>query len=388
MNYEYSSEEIKEQENFARFCVEDLAPTSSKLDKSPPSETAEIMRQNISKLAERGYTGINLPESLGGRGKSFLYSLPFHEQVAKASPSTFASVEASSGSAGGLISKRGSTDQKRRFVTKIIEGKRLAAFAVTERDAGTDLSALATTAVKNRGGWLLNGEKTIITNAPYADVIVALAATDKGAGEKGLSFFIISREAEGVTFGEPAETMGLRGASVGDVIFKDCQLPEDSMLGDPGDGFALMQESETEGRIRFAAFSIGIMRACLELALNHSKSRKVSGKPLIKNQEVSFKIADIYTMLDTSLQLARYAAWLCDKGDSKAASLAACAKLFASESANKAAHLALQIYGGRGYMKASEIERIYRDARFCELAKGVSEILRISIAQNVFERFQ
>jgi alkylation response protein AidB-like acyl-CoA dehydrogenase len=387
MNFEFSSEEIEQHKAFRSFCQEEIAPSAELLDRQARKEADEGIRKNILSLARRNYTGINLPAVAGGMEKPFLFSLPFHEQLGYACPSTFIAVEASSGMAGKVLSSAGTAEQKEKYVRGIVSGSIMASFAVTEPDAGSDISDIQTSAVMDNGSWVLNGKKTMITNAPCADAVLVLARTAQDAGDKSFTFFIVPRETPGMSFGAPVETMGLRGASLGDITFTGCRIPGQAAVGAAGSGYALYQKAMTESRIRFAALSAGISMSCLDLSLKHSVSRKISGKAIFKNQEVSFKLADMQAMIDTSRLLARYAAWLYDNGDYRADTLASCAKLFASESAAKIVHMAQQIFGGCGFLKGNAVERMYRDVRFCEIGGGTSEVQRVFIAGKVFGSF-
>lgn len=376
MNFEYSPEETEAQEWFVRFCRKNLTP----------AESAGQVKSNLAKLAEAGYLRLNLPESVGGKGMGMCESLPYHRCVARCCPSTFVSAEASAGTVAGLLSRVGN-DTQLQLVPQLAQGVALAAFAVTEPGAGSDLFSMQTEAVRNGDGWLLTGRKCMILNAPEAAVMVVMAVTDRGAGEKGFSLFAVPGDVPGLSRGEPVATMGLSAAPLGDVAFDHCFLPADAVLGEPGAGLTLHAQTMVEGAIRYGALSLGISNACLDLALRRSKERCVGGKPIGGKQEVSFKLADMRTMIDASEQLTCYAAWLLDRGDRQAGVLASCAKLFASESASRIAHMAQQIFGGAGYLKGAAVERLCRDARFGEIGKGTSELHRVSIATSVLARF-
>lgn len=384
MNFDYLPEEVKEQEKFGRFCREELAGAASRLDQAEVIEARKIIQDNISKLATQGYIGLNLPSNLGGGEKSILASLPYYIEVAKACPSTFIAVESSAGMVGGLLGKLG---VKGALVEDIIKGRSLASFAATEPEVDFDVLDIAAAAIKEDDGWVLNGEMPMVVNAPDADFIVIPAVIDKKAAQKGLGLFLVAKKTKGVSFGDAIDTLGLRGASMSDIHLDDCRLSDDCLLGSADQGFALFEKALTEGRIRLAALSIGICAACLDLSLAFSTQKRETAKPIFSNQEISFKIADMQTMMDSSLQMVRYAAWLYDQNDPKAKVLASCAKLFAGESAGKVANMALQIFGGRGYQKGNEVERLFRDARFCELGKGSSEIQRSLIAKDVLDSF-
>ncbi len=385
MNFEYSKEILGALEVFAEFCGREIAPAAADLDRAGPEEARRIIKENTAKLARENYTGINLPESLGGGGKTLLDSLPFHEEVAKACPSTFISIESSAGLAARLLVETGTAGQQEEFVSAVTSGQSIGAWAVTEAGAGGDAQSIETTARETDGGWILDGAKKMITNIPGADFIVVLAKIEGGDGDQRPGFFLVPAETPGLSQGEPLETMGLRGASLGDIVFDACRLPGEALLGAPGTGTGLLERAETEGRIRLGALSTGISAACLDLSLRHALTRKFRGKPIYRNQEVSFKIADMHTRLDTSRQLTRYAAWLHDGGSREAAVIASSAKLFAGESAVWTAHAAQQVFGGAGYLVSNETERLYRDARYCEIGQGTSEIQRMLIADHVLK---
>ncbi|MFC1851621.1 acyl-CoA dehydrogenase family protein [candidate division CSSED10-310 bacterium] len=387
MNFDYTADEIKGQQEFAHFCQQHLAPAAAEIDRASASQAQELMARNLRRLAESDYLGLNLSTGFMGRGMDLITSLPFHEAVAASCPATYISAQASSGMVGRLIDEAGSEEQKQLYLEAIIKGLALAAFAVHESDSGSNVFDMSAYAWKTEAGWVLQGEKTMITNAPAADIFVVLAITDHAAGEKGFSFFIVPRDTAGVTVSEPVPKMGLRGAAVGQVTFTDCQLPSGALLGELGQGYALYRSVSTEGQVRFASFAIGVSQACLKLALQFSLKHKTSGKPIFRNQDVSFKLADMQTMIDTSLQLTRSAAWMIDQGSAEAEVQASCAKLFASESATKIAHMAQQILGEYGYLQAHDIERFNRDVRYGEIGQGTSEQQRAFIAQEVFSKF-
>ena len=385
MNFEYSPEILSAIEDFTEFCGKEIAPAAADLDRANPEEARKIIKENTAKLVRRNYTGINLPASLGGSGKTLLDSLPFHEELARSCPSTFISIESSAGMAARLLIETGTDPRKDEIVSAVIRGESIGACAVTEAGAGSDVMSIETTARKMGGGWLLNGSKAMITNVPDADFIMVLALVEPEEGDSQPGFFLVPAGTSGLSQGDPLETMGLRGASLGDILLENCMVPGDALLGEAGAGFILHEKVETEGRIRLAAFSAGISAACLDLSLRHALKRKIRGKPIYRNQEVSFKIADMHTMLDTSRQLTRYAAWLFDGGSREAAVIASSAKLFAGESAVRTAHMTQQVFGGAGYLRSNDTERLYRDARFCEIGKGTSEIQRMLIADNVLK---
>jgi alkylation response protein AidB-like acyl-CoA dehydrogenase len=254
---------------------------------------------------------------------------------------------------------------------------------------GADVSDISTRAQKVEKGWLLNGRKSMIANSRGFNVAVVTAYTEKEAGLGGLSFFVVPADNPGIKCCQHVETMGLRGALFGNILFENCLVPPDAIVGEPGAGFELYNELLTEGKIRCSAMAAGMAKRLLELSLKYAAEKKIKGKSIFRNQEYSFKIADMHTMIDTSVQLTRYAAWRYDKGENKSQTEVSvnCAKVFSSEAASKIAHMAMQIFGEHGYRDGSMVERIYRDSRFCELSMGGTESQRALIAGEVLKSY-
>jgi alkylation response protein AidB-like acyl-CoA dehydrogenase len=383
MNFDYSAEQLREQTAFADYCRQTLAPLPSQIERMPLDDAHREVREIVKRLGDKGYLGVDLPRQLGGGGKSLLDSLPFHQQVAASHPAAFVSSEASAGMVGGLLSRIGAASHQEEL-HGIISGTTLAAWAATEADAGSDISAISTTAEKVSDGWRLNGTKSMVTNAPMADLLVVLAVTGCQAEANEYGLFLVPADIPGVAFGEPVELIGLRGTAVADVTLNQCDLPEESLLGGQRDGGnSLYTEAMGGGHLRHAAFAIGLAEVCLSLSLDHATSRRIAGRTLMQSQEVSFKLADMRTMIDAATQLTRYAAWLLDRGDPQAPALISCARLLAGDSATRIALMAQQVFGSEACRRSSELERIYRDIRTCELCTGSSDLQRIAIAQHL-----
>ncbi|MFH1132718.1 MAG: acyl-CoA dehydrogenase family protein [Pseudomonadota bacterium] len=387
MNFEYTDQERQAQMEFARFCKEEIGPQSDRMEQMEVAPKGDALRAQMRLLGSQGYLGLNQEHIFGGQGKGLLYALPFFEHMARNAASVFVAAEASAFLAGGLIAKIGSEAQKEKYIKKIIKGELLAAFCVTEPHAGSDIYAMSTIGSASQEGWVLDGTKSMITNAPYADIFVVLAVTKESGGENALSFFLVERNTKGLTIGEPEPTMGLCGTSISNLVFSECKLERSTLLGSTGQGHAIYEDLSTSARIRLASFCVGLQQAAIELALAFATERKVGGHPLFKQQEVSFKLADMQTETDGSQQLARYAAWLHDQSNPQAYEISCCAKLFASEAASKASHAAQQIFGGQGYLKKSAVEQLYRDARYAEIGGGTSEMQRIWIANQVLAEY-
>ncbi len=385
MNFEYSPAETAAHAAFAAFCEARLAPAAAIFDRADAAAAQALLREQLVALAAEGYLGLHLPKSHGGAGEPLVSALPLHEALAEACASTYLAAT-SSDLAALLIARAAAPAVQAHWLPALARGAALAAVAVSEEEAGAEPGDIRTAAVRRPGGWTLTGGKTLIANAPDADVVLVLAVTDPAAGAHG--WFCVPRGTPGFVAGPARETSGLRGVAIGDLWFRDCALPEEALVGAPAAGRGWLEELWAVGGIRFAALALGLSAACLRLALQEATTRKRGGKPILRDQEVAFKLADMRTAGDAARELTRYAAWTYDRGGSEARVLAACAKLLASEGATKAAHMAVQIFGGAGYLAGSAVERIQRDARFCELGMGTSEVQRGRIAAWLLDRYR
>jgi alkylation response protein AidB-like acyl-CoA dehydrogenase len=372
MNFEYSAEQQRTQTAFADYCRQALAPLPSQIERMTLDDARSEVRETIRRLGDKGYLGIGLPE---GGSKSLLDSLPFHQQVAASFPAAFVSAEASAGMVGGLLSRVGSAGNKDEL-HGIIRGTKLAAWAATEADASSDIAAISTTAEKISDGWRLTGSKPMVTSAPTADLFVVLAVTGRQAEANEYGLLLVPAGTAGVAVDEPVELTGLRGAAVADVTFNQCVVPEESLLGGPTDGYRFYTEAMEASHLRHSACAIGLA----EVFLNLSLGRKVGGRTMMQSQEVSFKLADMRTMIDAATQLTRYAAWLLDRGDPQAPALISCARLLAGESATRIALMAREIFGSEACLRSSELDRICRDTQVCELLGGSSGLQQFAIA--------
>jgi len=383
MDYELTGEQKKLQQDVALFCAREIAPGAQKMDVSPKEEVGGLIRENLRKLGEAGFLGA------GFAGDSF--DLVEHylagEEIAKACPSTFLSARASVFMCGGLLKLFGTADQQSRYIPGLLRGELVGAVAYTEAEAGSDIASISTTAENEGGTWILKGVKDIVGNAPLADLLVVLAYTDREAdGEKGMSLFIVEPDAKGVSIGTPLETMGLRGLPLSEVKLDNCEARE-IVGGEPGAGYGQLNRLLKMGTVGIVSLSVGIGTACMEKATQHAKSRKAFGRQIGKYQEVGFKLADMFTGNDLGRMLGLRAAWAMNNGESEADILGSCAKLFATESTTKIANLAMQIFAGHGYIKGTDIERLYRDAKFGDICEGPSEIQRTIIAKNELDKF-
>jgi butyryl-CoA dehydrogenase len=282
------------------------------------------------------------------------------------------------------VLKFGNEEQRREFLTPFARGEKLGCFGLTEPEAGSDAAAQKTTAVRKGDEYIINGSKNWITNGPKADAIVLFAMTDKSAGHRGISAFLVPTDSPGFNRNAPDRKMGISAAWSCSIFFEDCRVPARNLLGKEGEGFKVAMSTLDGGRIGIAAQAIGIARAAFEEALAYSGERQTFGKPIREHQAIQFMLADMATEIDAARLLALKAALLKDKGVRHSAE-SAMAKLYASEMASRVANKALQIHGGQGYSKEFDAERHVRDARITEIYEGTSEIQRMIISGNLLK---
>jgi butyryl-CoA dehydrogenase len=276
----------------------------------------------------------------------------------------------------------GNEEQKKKYLVPLARGQHMGAFALTEPGAGTDVMAVSTTAVRDGNGYVMNGTKTFVSNGPLADTYIVFCWTDKSAGKKGMSAFIIPRDTTGLKPGVHFKKMGLRSSQTSEVVFKECPIPGENLLGQEGAGLVMAMTGFDHGRIGIAAQAIGILQAALDESIRYAKERVQFGNPIARQQAIAWMIADMATDLSAARFLAYHAAWLKDQKQpfGKEASMA---KLFATEAAMKHTTQAVQIHGGCGYIKGVKVERLMRDAKIAEIYEGTSEAQRMVISGNV-----
>jgi Acyl-CoA dehydrogenases len=377
MNFMISEEQELIRANVREFALKYIEPVAREIDQESrhPFEIFE-------KLAQLDMMGISYPAEYGGGGAEFVTTMLVTEELARSCASTGFLHGYSYGLIGHPIRTFGNEEQKRKWMPALAAGKVIGSFALTEPGAGTDVSSATTTAVKNGNEYVLNGTKTFITNALIADVFVAFAYTDRSAGAKGMSCFLIPKGIPGLIVGEHFDKLGVRGSLTSEVVFKDCAVPADCMLGKEGDGFKIAMSALDVGRIGIAAMSTGITQGCLDESVEYSKQRVQFKKPIASQQAIQWFLADMATDIDAARFLYMNAAFLKDQG--KPFSVAASkAKLFCSECAARHSTKAVQIQGGYGFVKGSKVERFYRDVKLAEIGEGTSEAQRMIIAGSV-----
>ena len=357
------------------FSQERLAPNAAAWDRDH-TFPAEALKE----LGELGALGMVVPEQWGGAGLDYLSLVLTLEEIAAGDGATSTIVSVQNSLACGIPNRYGSDAQKDRWLKPMARGEMLGCFCLTEPHVGSDAAAIRTTAVRDGDGWVLNGVKQFITTGKYADVAIVFAVTDKTAGKKGISCFLVPTATPGYVVARIEEKMGQRASDTAQILLENCRVPADALLGDEGDGYRIALSNLEAGRIGIAAQSVGMARAALDAAVAYAHERETFGKPIFEHQAVAFRLADMATRIEAARQLVWHAASLKDAGQPclKEASMA---KLFASEIAERVCSDAIQIHGGYGYVSDFPVERIYRDVRVCQIYEGASDIQRLVIAR-------
>jgi alkylation response protein AidB-like acyl-CoA dehydrogenase len=343
----------------------------------------------IPKLAEMGLLGILFPEKYGGAGLGYIEYVIAIEELSRVDGSVGLIVAAHNSLCSNHIYKFGSEEQKQKYLVPLAEGKtRL--WSLTEPEAGSDAGGTRTVATKSDGEWVLNGAKTFTTNGHYADVCVAMAVTDRAKASHGISAFIIEKDTPGFRAGKKENKLGMRASDTSEVVFSDCRLPAENLLGEEGKGFINSLQVLDGGRVSIAALALGMARGASEAAIAYSQERKQFGKAISQFQAVQFKLADMATEIAAARMLVYRAAWLADRSRTEDASIrftreSSMAKLYASEVAVRVANEAVQVFGGYGFTKDYPVEKFYRDVKLCTIGEGTSEIQRLVIARQLLD---
>lgn len=336
------------------------------------------------KLGELGFMGILVPEKYGGSGLGYTEYAMVIEEIAKVDPAIALSVAAHNGLCTNHINLYANEKQKQKFLPLLASGKSIGAWALTEPESGSDAAALKTTAKKMEDKYILNGTKNFITHGGVGNICVVMAVTDPTKRSKGISAFIVEKGTKGFYASKKENKLGMRASETCQLIFDNCEIPEENLIGNEGEGFSQAMKILTGGRISIAALSVGIAEGCLTNALNYSKERKQFNKSISDFQGIQFKLAEMAMEIEAAKLLTYKAAFEKDAGKSELNS-PPMAKLFASEIAEKAASNAVQIFGGYGYMKDYPVEKFYRDVKLLTIGEGTSEIQRIVIAKNLLK---
>jgi alkylation response protein AidB-like acyl-CoA dehydrogenase len=373
----------EDQEHLRReireFASREIAPHVSKWD-----ESNEFPMAVVKKLGSMGLLGVIIPQTYGGAGLGYVDYVLAIEELSAVDGSIGLTLAAHNSLGTNHIFLAGNEAQKRRYVPRLAGGEWLAAWGLTEPGSGSDASNARTTAVKKNSSYVLNGSKTFITNGRYADVAVVIAVTDKSQGTHGLSAFVVEKGTKGFRAGKKENKLGLRASDTSELIFEDCVIPEENLLGAEGEGFIDAMRVLDGGRISIAALALGIGRGALDAALHYVKERRQFGKAIAEFQGIQWKLADMATELDAARLLTQRAAVLKDAGR-KVTRESSMAKLFASEVAVKICDEAVQLFGGYGFIKDYPVEKFYRDVKLCTIGEGTSEIQRMVIAREILK---
>jgi len=361
------------------FAEREIKPIATKFDKS-----GEFPRDTVAKMAGLGLLGMLVPAELEGGGLDTISYAIAVEEVGRVDGSHGLIMAAHNSLCTGNILIAATKEQKDRYVPDLATGRRIGAWALTEPASGSDAAAMKTEAYTEDRGWILNGTKNFCTNAPVAGTFVILAITDRAKGNRGISAFIVERGTPGLRIGKVEDKLGMRASATSEVLLDDCRVPADHLLGDSNDGFSNAMKTLDGGRISIGALGVGIAQGAYEEALRYAQDRKQFDHPIADFQAIQFMIADMALRIDAARMLVYRAAWLKDHGlpYKKEASMA---KLYASETAMWVTTKAIQVHGGYGYISDYPVERMFRDAKLCEIGEGTSEIQRLVIARELLK---
>ncbi len=377
---EFSQEHTMLREMVRDFAKNEIEPVAAKLD-----ETGKFPREILQKMAELGLMGIPYPEKYGGAGMDTLALAIAIEEIGRVCASTGITLAAHTSLGSYPIYAFGNEAQKQKYLRPLAEGKSIGAFGLTEPEAGSDAAGVKTTAQKRGNTYILNGTKFFCTNGGEADFVIVSARTNPEAERhKGMSTFIVERNFPGFKLGKKENKMGLRASNTQELIFEDCEVPAENLIGNEGDGFKLAVMTLDEGRIGIGALALGIAQGALDHALRYANERSQFGKPIGHFQAIQFLLADMGTEVQAARHLVYDAARLKDAGKPFTKE-AAMAKLYASEVGTRTANRAIQIHGGYGYIRDYPVERFYRDAKLMEIGEGTSEIQRLVIARRMLK---
>ncbi|KKM10105.1 acyl-CoA dehydrogenase [Clostridiales bacterium PH28_bin88] len=366
-----------------KFVEEVVDPRSQEIE-----ETEKIPQEIIDQAKEMGLFGISIPEEYGGTGLSTLEHCIITEELSRTQKALGSLIGAHTGIGSTGIVKFGSEELKRKYLPRMARGELIAAFALTEPNAGSDAANLQTTAVLKGDKWILNGMKHFITNGPVADIVTVMAVTDKSKGARGgITAFAVEKNFPGFSVGTIEKKMGMKGAYTSELIFEDCEVPKENVIGEVGRGYANALRILNKGRITLGASCVGSCQKLLEFSTVYAQQRVQFGQPIASFQAIQWMLAEMATLTEAARWLTYRTAWAADQGDPviKESSMV---KLFASETLAKVADMAVQIHGGMGYMKEYPIERFYRDARISRIYEGTNEIQKLIISGQLLKEYK
>jgi butyryl-CoA dehydrogenase len=374
-----AKEHIMLQKMYREFTENEVKPLAHELD-----EQERFPVETVGKLAKYGFLGIPFPKEYGGQGGDSLGYTMAVEELSKACATTGIVLSAHVSLCAAPIYEYGTEEQKQKYLVPLAKGEKLGAFGLTEPNAGTDAAGQQTTAELDGDYYILNGSKIFITNAGYADIYIVMAITDKSKGTKGISAFIVEKYFPGFGIGKKEAKMGIRGSSTCELIFENCKVPKENLLGKEGKGFTVAMKTLDGGRIGIAAQALGIAQGAINETVTYVKERRQFGRPISKFQNTQFQLADMQTKVDAARLLVYRAARLKDSKQPYTVA-AAQAKLFAAEVAMEVTTKAVQLHGGYGYTREYPVERMMRDAKITEIYEGTSEVQKMVIAANILK---
>ncbi len=377
MNFSYTEQQAMIRDSVREFAKKEVLPHYRTWD-----ESQEFPRHIFEKLGEMGLMGMLIPEEYGGAGMSYDEYIIAIEELAKVCGSVGLSYAAHNSLCSMHLFSFGSEAQRRKYSPKLASGEFIGAWALTEPNTGSDAMRMMCTAKKEGNEWVINGQKTFITHGKTGDVVVVIARTGELLDSRGMTAFIVERGNPGLKAGKKEDKLGMRASETAEVIFENCRVSEDAVLGKEGDGFIQAMKILDGGRISIAALSLGIAKGAFEAAVKYSKEREQFGRPIADKQAIAFKLADMATQIEAAELLIYQSAYLKNNGK-KVTKESAIAKYYASEIACKVANEAVQIFGGYGYIKEFPVEKHYRDAKLCTIGEGTSEIQKLVISREI-----
>jgi alkylation response protein AidB-like acyl-CoA dehydrogenase len=377
MNFELNEEQQQIKYSVREFAESEILPNVMEWD-----ETQHFPIELRPKLAELGLMGVIFPEEYGGSGFGYVEYATIIEELGRVDGSVGLSVAAHNSLCSNHIYMFGTEEQKQKYLAPLVQGESFGAWGLTEAQAGSDASGTRTNAIRSNGGWKVNGSKNFITHAISCNTLVAVAVTDKEKGNKGISAFIFDKSMDGFRPDKKENKLGMRACETASVVFEDCYVPQENLLGNEGEGFTQSMKILDGGRISIAALSVGIAQGAFEAAVKYSKERVQFGQPIAEFQAIQFKLADMATQIEAARLLTLQAAYLKDN-NKRVTKESAMAKLYASEVAVRVSEESIQIHGGYGYTKDYPAEKYWRDSKLCTIGEGTSEIQRIVIAKQL-----
>ena len=379
MDFQLNEEQLQLKKSVREFAEREIAPNVRKWD-----EAAEFPLSTLKEIGKLGLMGVIFPAELSGAGMGYVEYVLAVEELSRVDGSVGIIVAAHTSLCSNHIFLAGNDAQKKKYIPKLASGEFIGAWGLTEPSSGSDAGSARMMAVRKGNNWVLNGTKTFCTNGHYADVLVVIAVTDRAAHTHGLSAFMVEKGTPGFRPGKKEDKLGLRASDTAELIFEDCVLPADALLGTEGEGFLDAMRVLDGGRISIAALSLGMAQGAYEAALNYSRQRKQFGRAISDFQAIQWKLADMATEIDAARLLTMRAASMKDSG-LKTTLESSMAKLFASEVAVKCANEGVQIHGGYGFIKDYPAEKFYRDVKLCTIGEGTSEIQRLVIARQLLK---